>query len=104
MLPRGTPPPSEPAAPSAASRATPRSLVILDELGRGTATTDGAAIAAAVLDHLAAAVRCRGLFATHYHHIRCALLFFFLIFGGGGVGWGWGAEGTLLCCQRWTQR
>lgn len=43
--------------------------MILDELGRGTATTDGAAIAAAVLDHLAGTIRCRGLFATHYHHI-----------------------------------
>eukprot|EP00887_Chlorella_sp_A99_P007330 scaffold2.g7330.t1 len=54
---------------AALNRATPRSLVILDELGRGTATSDGAAIAAAVLDHLAGTTRCRGLFATHYHHI-----------------------------------
>lgn len=50
-------------------RATPASLVILDELGRGTSTGDGAAIAAAVLDHLTQAVGCRGMFATHYHHI-----------------------------------
>lgn len=41
----------------------------LDELGRGTATTDGVAIAAAVLDHLATEVGCRGLFATHYHRL-----------------------------------
>lgn len=41
----------------------------MDELGRGTATTDGAAIASSVLDHLATTVRCRGVFATHYHHI-----------------------------------
>jgi DNA mismatch repair ATPase MutS len=52
-----------------ACRATPSSLVILDELGRGTSTGDGAAIAAAVLDHLTARVGCRGIFATHYHHI-----------------------------------
>mgnify|MGYP001810939492 CR=1 FL=1 len=51
------------------SRATPASLVILDELGRGTSTGDGAAIAAAVLDHFTASVGCRGMFATHYHHI-----------------------------------
>lgn len=50
-------------------RATPSSLVILDELGRGTATLDGAAIASAVLQHLAHVVGCRGLFATHYHHL-----------------------------------
>lgn len=49
--------------------ATPTSLVILDELGRGTSTGDGAAIAAAVLDHLTQSVGCRGMFATHYHHI-----------------------------------
>jgi DNA mismatch repair protein MSH6 len=54
---------------AALASATRYSLVALDELGRGTATTDGAAIAAAVLDHLAAAVKCRGVFATHYHHI-----------------------------------
>ncbi len=46
-----------------------RSLVALDELGRGTATLDGAAIASAVLEHMARRVGCRGLFATHYHHL-----------------------------------
>ncbi|PNW83581.1 hypothetical protein CHLRE_05g235750v5 [Chlamydomonas reinhardtii] len=51
------------------ARATPDSLVVLDELGRGTATLDGAAVAGAVLAHLAGAVGCRGLFATHYHHL-----------------------------------
>ena len=39
----------------------------LDELGRGTATMDGVAIAGAVLEHVAGAKRCRGVFATHYH-------------------------------------
>ena len=48
------------------NRATPRSLVILDEVGRGTSTFDGLAIAQAVVEHLQAAVGCRTLFATHY--------------------------------------
>ena len=47
--------------------ATPRSLCILDELGRGTATFDGMAIAYAVLEDLAVHIRCRTLFSTHYH-------------------------------------
>jgi DNA mismatch repair protein MSH3 len=46
--------------------ATFRSLVLLDELGRGTSTHDGAAIAHAVLDHLVRRTRCFTLFATHY--------------------------------------
>jgi DNA mismatch repair protein MSH6 len=49
--------------------ATPRSLVILDELGRGTATFDGMAIAHASMWHLLKAARCRVLFATHYHSL-----------------------------------
>jgi DNA mismatch repair protein MutS len=48
------------------NRATPRSLVILDEVGRGTSTFDGLAIAQAVIEHLQAHVGCRTLFATHY--------------------------------------
>jgi len=48
------------------NRATPRSLVILDEVGRGTSTFDGLAIARAVVEHLQGAVGCRTLFATHY--------------------------------------
>lgn len=51
------------------SSATSKSLVALDELGRGTATSDGQAIAASVLDHLVNKVQCRGLFSTHYHHL-----------------------------------
>ncbi|OZJ02922.1 hypothetical protein BZG36_04117 [Bifiguratus adelaidae] len=46
--------------------ATPRSMVILDELGRGTSTYDGYAIAYAVLHYLATYVGCLGLFSTHY--------------------------------------
>ncbi len=48
------------------NRATPRSLVILDEVGRGTSTYDGLAIAQAVVEHLQAGPGCRTLFATHY--------------------------------------
>lgn len=49
------------------THATPDSLVVMDELGRGTSTFDGYAIAAAVLRHMAEAVDARLLFATHYH-------------------------------------
>lgn len=54
---------------AALAAATRASLVVLDELGRGTATADGAAIAGAVLEHLATRVRCRGVFATHYRSV-----------------------------------
>ncbi|KAJ1656673.1 DNA mismatch repair protein msh6 [Dispira simplex] len=47
--------------------ATSHSLVILDELGRGTSTFDGYAVALAVLHHLATRTGCLGLFSTHYH-------------------------------------
>lgn len=45
------------------------SLCILDELGRGTATFDGTAIAHAVVEHLVSHLGCRALFATHYHSL-----------------------------------
>ena len=48
------------------NRATSKSLVILDEVGRGTSTYDGLAIAQAVVEHLQGRVGCRTLFATHY--------------------------------------
>jgi DNA mismatch repair protein MutS len=50
-------------------QATPRSLVILDEIGRGTATYDGLAIAWACAEALHDTNRCRALFATHYHEL-----------------------------------
>src|SRR5207248_1917343 len=49
--------------------ATPRSLVLLDEIGRGTATYDGLAIAWACIEYLHARTRARTLFATHYHEL-----------------------------------
>ncbi len=51
------------------NQAGPRALVILDEIGRGTATFDGLSIAWAVVEHLHEANRCRALFATHYHEL-----------------------------------
>ena len=51
------------------NQATERSLVILDEIGRGTATFDGLSIAWACVEHLHEVNRCRALFATHYHEL-----------------------------------
>ncbi|WP_241523947.1 DNA mismatch repair protein MutS [Oceaniglobus indicus] len=51
------------------NQADDRSLVILDEIGRGTATYDGLSIAWATMEHLHDANRCRALFATHYHEM-----------------------------------
>lgn len=51
------------------NHATPRSLVVLDEIGRGTSTFDGLAIARAVAEHLHDAVKARTLFATHFHEL-----------------------------------
>jgi DNA mismatch repair protein MutS len=51
------------------NQAGPRALVILDEIGRGTATFDGLSIAWACVEHLHEATRCRALFATHYHEL-----------------------------------
>ena len=51
------------------NHATGKSLVILDEIGRGTATFDGLSIAWAVAEHLHDEIKCRTLFATHYHEL-----------------------------------
>jgi DNA mismatch repair protein MutS len=49
--------------------ATPRSFIILDEIGRGTATYDGLSLAWAVVEHISARTRAKTLFATHYHEL-----------------------------------
>jgi DNA mismatch repair protein MutS len=51
------------------NQANERSLVILDEIGRGTATFDGLSIAWAAIEHLHEMISCRALFATHYHEL-----------------------------------
>src|SRR6185295_8133966 len=49
--------------------ATSQSLIVLDEIGRGTATFDGLSIAWAVIEHIQSQIRAKTLFATHYHEL-----------------------------------
>ncbi|TVU53357.1 MAG: DNA mismatch repair protein MutS [Arthrospira sp. PLM2.Bin9] len=52
------------------NHATPKSLVLLDEIGRGTATFDGLSIAWSVAEYLATTIKARTIFATHYHELN----------------------------------
>jgi DNA mismatch repair protein MutS len=51
------------------NNASERSLVVLDEIGRGTSTLDGLSLAFAISEHIAGSVKCRTMFATHYHEL-----------------------------------
>jgi DNA mismatch repair protein MutS len=51
------------------NNASEQSLVILDEIGRGTSTLDGLSLAWSIAEHIASEIRCRTLFATHYHEL-----------------------------------
>jgi DNA mismatch repair protein MutS len=53
-------------------KATNQSLILLDEVGRGTGTTDGLAIALATIEHIAEKINAKTLFATHYHELAMA--------------------------------
>lgn len=55
------------------NQATKNSLIILDEIGRGTATFDGLSIAWAVLEHIHNITECRAIFATHYHELTALM-------------------------------
>jgi len=55
----------------AITEATPHSLILLDEIGRGTSTYDGMALAQAIIQYIHQTVRAKTLFSTHYHELTC---------------------------------
>lgn len=81
-------------------RATPKSLVIMDEVGRGTTVRDGLAIAFATVHHLVVNNRCRALFATHFHELADLLSYSEVNHCGGGV---FGGVGFFCTDVRETQ-
>lgn len=62
------------------SQSTDRSLVIIDELGRGTATNDGISIALSTIEYIIHKIKCRTLFATHYHELVLSCQVFIIIY------------------------
>ncbi|MGE4159243.1 MAG: DNA mismatch repair protein MutS [Planctomycetota bacterium] len=76
--------------------ATPRSLLVLDEVGRGTSTLDGLAIARAIVEHLAVRLPARTLFATHYHELTSMEAEFTRIANANVVVREWGDEIVFL--------
>ncbi|KAL8297523.1 hypothetical protein RB600_002488 [Gaeumannomyces tritici] len=80
--------------------ATPRSFVIMDEIGRGTTPEDGTAVSFACVDHLVRRNRCRALFATHFHAVADLAVARGMHVGdsaggGGGGGGGGSAAGSV---------
>lgn len=61
-------------ANQAITKATPQSLILFDEIGRGTSTYDGMAIAGSILDYLATKIKATTIFSTHYHQLTTLAL------------------------------
>ncbi|ROT37302.1 DNA mismatch repair protein MutS [Sodiomyces alkalinus F11] len=77
--------------------ATPRSFVIMDEIGRGTTPEDGAAVAFASLHHLVTVNKCRSLFATHFHSVADLAAASGLCGGPDSGGTGTGGQVEMYC-------